>query len=108
MLLRLKSGSIILKTRIVMRNFWKNEDTTKKFLVNLLSSVNYSKKTLVVSSVFLNRPIYIRVAIYLWNKIAIKKFRISLALVRYNLAYPIKKTNVKNIKSIILKIKPKL
>ena len=86
-----------MKTRIVMRNFWKNDDTTKKFLFNLLSSVNYSKKTLAVSSVFLNRPFYIRVAIYLWNKIVLKRFRISLALVRYNLAYPIKKTNVKNI-----------
>ena len=86
-----------MKNRIIFRNFWKNEDTTKKFLFNLLSSVNNSKQTLVVSSVFLSRPIYIRVAVYLWNKIAFKKFKISLALARYNLASPIKKANVKNI-----------
>jgi hypothetical protein len=86
-----------LKDRVILRNFWENEDTTKKFIFNLLSGANHSKNTLIVSSVFLRRPLYKRVAIYLYNRIAPKKFNFSLALARYNLASPIKKNNTKNI-----------
>jgi hypothetical protein len=86
-----------LKNRVILRYFWKSEDTTKQFLLSLLSNVSATRKTLLVSSVFLNRSIYIRALVYIWNKITAKRYNFSLALVRYNLAEPIKAIHVKNV-----------
>lgn len=80
---------------IILRNFWQDDDITKKFILNLFAECNLTSKKIVISSVFIPTKLTSKIASQFakWSKFNLEKSQKRL----YNIVQPSNDSDTVNI-----------